>query len=99
MRCLGCLSFEELPARLLLDVCNSCDELTESVGERRGDERDGGESGGDVGVGVVSLDFGTSFDTGFRFLRDLGLSLFVVFGLSERNIVEISGYPELHHPI
>ena len=44
-------------------------------------ERSGGESEGDVGVGVASRGVETSFDTGFKFSSDFRLSLLVVSGL------------------
>ena len=80
VRTLGCFSCTELPVRLLFNVCESCDELSEPVGERSG-----GESGGDVGVGVLSLGFGTSFGTGLKFSSDFGLSLLLVVGWSVTN--------------
>ena len=95
VRCLGCFSFEELPVRLLFNICKSWDELKESVGDvgdMSGGERSGEETRGDVWVGVVSLDLGTSFDSGFKFASDVGFSLFVLVGLSERKNDNIRSY-------
>ena len=85
VRILGCFSFAECPARFLFSVCDSCDDFTESVGERSG-----GECEGDVGVGVASRGVETSFDTGFKFSSDFRLSLLVVSGLCLLVVVGLS---------